>query len=381
MIEFKADCGHTIRAKDEDAGGVVRCSYCGRNAGVPDNTSANLDFLFREVEPQAAPEVHGRRRRRGSGKSFFTRRKRTPKEFNPFAVVMRLCYAAALFIIVYVVAKKFVMPMFDPDMRAQMMAGVSPNALAPKRAEAETKPEPRTRGPGLIRDTMVTGLYVGSTPRGAVVYCIEESKAPATGRIHQVPGCIQFRTSGEPPRPADGSYIVEVVFPWNDPTLNGYPHYFEFRKQLEAASPEQRKSLVDEYFIPDEAADVFVHQTEDQIYIVRQYREVAVLQGRSKGVRALFLPKMLKAESQNFQIEPLVNGYIPNVKTYEFNEKHARNELNYYGVDQADQPFVLEALSRIGLIPYMAADQRVLLFKIGIQDGVFATRIIREAPE
>ncbi len=381
MIEFKAECGHTVRARDEDAGGVVRCSYCGRNAGVPESANADLDFLFNEVQQTAEPVTGGRRRKRRREKPLFARGKKPPGEFNVFALVMRLCYAAALISIVFVVAKKFVIPMFDPQKRAQMLAGTSPTAPPSKRDDASSKAPGRTRGPGLIRDTRVTGLYVGSTPTGAAVYCVDESKAPATGRIHQVPGCIQLRTNGECPHPADGSYIVEVAFPWNDPNLNSYPNYFEFRKQLEPASHEQRKRLADEYFIPDEASAVFVDQAEDQIYIVRQYRGVTVRQGQSKGVRALFLPRIRGGEPRTFAIEPLVTEYIPNVKTYEFDEKHVRNELAYYGVADVDQPFVLEALSRIGLIPYMTADRRVRLFKIGIQDGVFATRVIREASE
>jgi len=378
MIEFKAECGHTVRARDEDAGGVVRCSYCGRNAGVPESGGADLDFLFNEVQQTDEQETGGRRRKRRKGKPLFARKKRISGEFNPFAVVLRLCYAAALISIVFVVAKKFVIPLFDEQKRAAIF---SSGAKPPARDDASSKAPGRTRGPGLIRDTRVTGLYVGSTPTGAAVYCVDESKAPATGRIHQVPGCIQLRTNGECPHPADGSYIVEVAFPWNDPNLNSYPNYFEFRKQLEPASHEQRKRLVDEYFIPDEASTVFVDQAEDQIYIVRQYRGVTVRQGQSKGVRALFLPRIRGGEPRTFAIEPLVTGYIPNVKTYEFDEKHVRDELAYSGVAEVDRTFVLEALSRIGLIPYMTADRRVRVFKIGIQDGAFATRVIREASE
>lgn len=381
MIEFKAECGHTVRARDEDAGGVVRCSYCGSNAGVPESANADLDFLFNEVQQTAEPQAGGRQRKRRREKQLFARGKKPGGEFNVFALVMRLCYAAALIIIVVVVAKKFVIPMFDPQKRAQMLSGVDPAAPPSKRDDAPSKAQERRRGPGLIRDTKVTGLYVGSMPMGAAVYCVDESKAPASGRIHQVPGCIQLRTNGESPHPADGSYVVEVAFPWNDPNLNTYPNYFEFRKQLEPAAHEQRKRLVDEYFIPDEASSVFVDQAEDQIYIVRQYRGVTVRQGQSKGVRALFLPRIRGAQPRSFAIEPLVTGYIPDAKTYEFDEKHVGNELAYYGVADVDQPFVLKALSRIGLIPYMTSDRRVRLFKIGIQDGVFATRVIREASE
>ena len=381
MIEFKAECGHTVRARDEDAGGVVRCSYCGRNAGVPDSASTDLDFLFNEVQPPAEPDAGARRRKRRKGKPLFARRNRMPGEFNPFALVLRLCYAAALIIIVIVVARMYVIPMFDAQKRAQLLAGAAPTDSPSQRDDAMSKSQVRTRGPGLIRDTRITGLYVGSTPTGATVFCLDESKAPATGRIHHAPGCVQLRTNGEFPHLPDGSYIVEVTFPWNDPNLNSYPHYFEFRKQLEPASHEQRKRLTEDYFIPDEASIVFVDQAEDQIYLVRQYRGVTVRQGQSKGVRALFLPRIRGSEPRTFAVEPLVAGYIPNVKTYEFDEKHVRNELAYYGVADADQPFVLEALSRIGLIPYMTADRRVRLFKIGIQDGVFATRVVREASE
>ncbi|MFH1108516.1 MAG: hypothetical protein V1790_04860 [Planctomycetota bacterium] len=380
MIEFKAECGHTVRARDEDAGGVVRCSYCGRNAAVPDNANSDLDFLFSEVQQTEEPDARSRRRKKKREQRLLRRKKRTPGEFNPFAVVLRLIYAAALAIIVIVVARKFVIPMFDAEKWAQLSGGANPTAPPPKRDDAG-KAASRARGPGLIRETKVTGLYVGSTPTGASVYCVDESKAPASGRIHQVAGCTQFRANGEFPHPADGSYVVEVAFPWNDPTLSDYPNYFEFRKHLEPASHEQRKRLADEYFIPDEASAVFVDQTEDQIYIVRQYRGVAVRQGQSKGVRSLFLPKIRGSDPKAFLIEPLVSGYIPNAKTYEFDEKHVRSELAYYGVAVVDQPFVLEALSRIGLIPYVAADRRVRLFKVGVQDGVFATRVIREASE
>ena len=66
MIEFKAECGHTVRARDEDAGGVIRCSYCGRNAKVPDNLDSDLDFLFQDLDQSAQP-VAERRRGGGSG--------------------------------------------------------------------------------------------------------------------------------------------------------------------------------------------------------------------------------------------------------------------------------------------------------------------------
>ena len=67
MIEFKAECGHTVRAKDEDAGKVVRCSYCGREAPVPSKGEDRdeLEYLFSEVEKTGVYEAQsGRERRR-----------------------------------------------------------------------------------------------------------------------------------------------------------------------------------------------------------------------------------------------------------------------------------------------------------------------------
>lgn len=381
MIEFKAECGHTVRAKDEDAGGVVRCSYCGRNAAVPDNTGANLDFLFSEVEQQAEPEARGRRRKRGRTGPFFGRRKRTPGGFNPFAVVLRLCYAAALIIIVVVVAKKVVVPMFDPQKREQMLAGVNPNAPPLKRDEATDKSVARPRELGLVHPR-VTGLWVASTPSGAEVYCVADSKAPPGVRIQQVPGCVPLRTNDEFKNLPDGSYTVEVVFPWNDAGLKSYPNYLEFRKQLKGAAPEKRKQLANQYFIPDEAASVFVDKTEDQYYLVRQYRGVTVRKGQPNSVRALFLPWIPGGDPNTFVVEKLVSlGYIPDAKTYEFDKSNVRDELAISGVVEADQPFVLEALSRIGLISYMSPERSVLVFKIGIQDGGFASREMFETSE
>jgi len=382
MIEFKAECGHTVRARDEDAGGVVRCSYCGRNAGVPESANADLDFLFNEVQQTAEPQTGGRRRKRRREKQLFARGKKPPGEFNPFAVVLRLCYAAALIIIVVVVAKMFVIPMFDPQKRAQMLRGVSPTAPPSKRDDASSKTQGRSRGPGLIREPRVTGLYVGSTPTGATVYCVDDSKAPATGRIHQVKGgCTPFRTPGEYPHPVDGSYIIEVAIPWSEPTLKSYPNYAEFRKQLLSGSNDQRRQLVNDYFLPDEASAVFVDLTEEPPQIVRQYRPVTVRQGQSKGVRALFLPKGRGKDAGPLGIEELVSGYLPPAINYEFDQANIRDELGIFGVSEADQRWVMEALLRIGVMPYTTPDHNVRLFKIGIHDGVLANPVIGKASE
>lgn len=49
MIQFKADCGHTIEVPDRDAGRVVRCAYCGREVEAPSADGPD-EVLFEEVD-------------------------------------------------------------------------------------------------------------------------------------------------------------------------------------------------------------------------------------------------------------------------------------------------------------------------------------------
>ena len=63
MIEFTAECGHTVRAKDDAAGEVVRCTYCGNQVEVPLAEARSLDYLFRDVE-QSDEEPKRRKRKR-----------------------------------------------------------------------------------------------------------------------------------------------------------------------------------------------------------------------------------------------------------------------------------------------------------------------------
>ena len=377
MIEFKADCGHTVRAKDEDAGGVVRCSYCGRPANVPENKGDELDFLFNDIKA-AGEQGAAARAAKPRGPGLFARRARRRGEFNPFAVVLRLCYAALLIIIVIVVGRKWVVPLFQGDgLTQRVVNSVKPDARTP-RGGADKRPDAPPR-PGLISRENLSGLYAVSTPPGGSIHWIEASRAPASGRIASAPGANFFARGSGFPNVNDGVYVVEVAFPWNDPHLTMYPQYRDFRRRLESATPEQRRHLVEEYFIPDEASVMFVEETQDQKYIIRQYRGVKVENRRTHGVRSLFLPRIPNDNGQGFSVEALVLNYLPKETAYSFDEQHVRNELRYYEVRSADEPFVVQALLRVGVIPYVTPDGRTRLFKIGIEDGMFGMSIVREA--
>ena len=384
MIEFKANCGHTVRARDEDAGGAVRCSYCGKTVSVPDPAAGNLDYLFNELPAQGQEESRASRWKR-KPKAAAKAKPKSKNEVNPFAIVLRLCYFAVLLIIVIFVSRKFVLPLFDPEEKARRLAGGG--IVDASAAEPKDDPNKATRESdrGLLRNRSLVGLHVASVPTGAQAFAMEEAKAPRNGRIAHLSGSYPLRTDGTFPRMPDGSYIVEVALPWNDPGLNdpslpAYNDYLTFRRALSRASDAQRKQLQEDYFIPDEANNTFVADDGEQTYFVRQYRGVQVTQGRSKGVRALFLPRLGKGSDKAFSIDPLLYGYIPPAKRYGFDEKQVRAELNFYDVPPADQQSIMDALLRVGMIPFATKDGRVRVFKIDICDGSFTTRVIREAP-
>ena len=381
MIEFKAECGHTVRAKDENAGGVVRCSYCGVEAPVPNDGADDLDFLFRDIDQADEAGAPARRGKRKRGRGLFSRKRRA-RPLDPFAVILKLCYAALLISVIIVVGQKFVRPWFEEDGLARRITKVREQRGSTDRRAAK-KDRSREARPGLVDRDKLKGLYVSSTPPGATGFYLDASRAPDVGRIQSVKGCVQFDV-GSPSgasRASDGTFVVEVVFPLNDPRLKDYLGYRPFRRSIAQGNKEDRKRLVNRYFLPDGAADVFIDETDDQIYIVRQYRNVTVRSGVTRGVQALFLPRIPRADGQAFSIAELIAAdYIPPGEAFTFDEVNVRDELDYYGVTTADQPFVLQALYRIGVIPYyVEAEKQMRLLRIGIHKGRFTAKIIREA--
>jgi len=376
MIEFKAECGHTVRAKDEDAGGVVRCSYCGRNAGVPDTNDTDLSFLFRDIE---TPPEQGKK---GGMFGAFRRKPGKRRDLNPFAIIFRLCYITVVLVVIIVVARKVVIPLFDAETRKERFTG---NSNPPVKTVNTQDRSGRTRGGfGLVSAKVLRGLMVASAPPGAEVSCVEESKAPQSGRLNQVARCTQFRANGSPSRVNEGTYVVEVAFAWNDPKLSDpalahYDQYVAFRRAIENASAARRRELATAFFLPDGSSDVYVDETVDQMYIVKRFEGVHVPKDGLGAVRALFLPRLTARGSEDFLLEPLLHGYTSKTKMYRFNEQHVRGELTFYGVPSSDQRFVVDFLSRVGVAPYMTPDENVRLFKIDPRDGSITSRILHQS--
>ena len=384
MIEFRAECGHAVRAEDDAAGGVVKCSYCGKQTKVPDGETRSLDYLFRDVEqPSEEPRKHRRKRRKPRRKSASGGG--VAQGIDLVAIIMRMCYAAFLLVVVIFVGDRYVLPHFRESEGALEIvdegAATDPvHELPVGRIVRDVAPTPRL---GLMTRKNAVGLYVNSIPPSAVAYCLDESRAPDAGRIYDIKGSAKVLANGTSLSVADGTYVVEVVLPWNDPSLNDstlpyFSQYREFRRAIEYASDEKRRELLEEYFVPDGAAEVFIDQTPEQIYIVRRFASIRVRDGRSRGVRALFLPKVADERGGAFSIQSLVEHYLPKEKVYGFNRIHVQSELDYYEVPVNDREAILDALATVGTAPYVTRDGRTRLFSIGINDGAFSARVIRD---
>lgn len=390
MIEFKADCGHTVRAKDEEAGVVIRCDYCGIDVTVPDPQARDLDYLLDHVEQTEKMSEEEQRRTTGRSRSLFSRRGRSTGSTDPLSVVLRMAYVALLICVIVVVSMKWVLPLFEEDQETVQVAKpkvVPVTTTSPREEPPVEEHRPRRTGNGLLMRGTSTGLFIVSTPPGATAYYIQESKAPPDGRIADMGGSIRVTADGRRlTHVAMDTYMVEVELPWNDPRLSDpqLPHYQEyvsFRRALVDAAPGEQTRLLNNYFVPDEAVAVFLCETDDQKYIVRRYRGIEVRRERSSYVRALFLPRIRTGDSDQFAIAPLLAGYLPNVQQYGFNETHIRNELAFYEVPESDRAAAIEALGRIGVIPYAASNGRVRLFMIDVESGMFTTRLVANSAD
>jgi hypothetical protein len=391
MIEFRAECGHTVRARDEDAGKAVRCSYCGASANVPaaeEGTEFDrllADLGSEEESPAAAGGEGGKRRPRRTPRR--SPRTTAPRSFNPFALVIKLCWGAAVLIVLIFLARMVVIPMFKGEERKP----IRETRTADQGAKRDRKPKQdsgqgqasatRHRSFGLLDLKGTQGLYVESVPAQAQVYWAPMDRAPIGKPLFESGLGSPVPAGQAIPRVNKGEYLVEVVFPWNDARLTGYPDYVGFRRNLEEASSDRRTRLMQEYFLPDGADRLIVYQTPGQIYLIRQYRNVTVREGRWTAVRAVFLPRLVTVgPKERFDIERIVRSFVPDRERYQFDESHVQNELTYYQVTEGDRFFYIEALKRMGIVACITPDGKLRVFTIGVDDGTFAARTLERRP-
>ena len=385
MIEFKADCGHTVRAKDEDEGKVVRCAYCGREVQVPDDANDEMDFLFGDDEAENSEDRDAkstRGARSGRGSMPFKRRSRST---DPFAIVTKMSYVAVFLIAAIFIGKKYAWPMFnDAFLTEQKPLKVEPPAsptATPSPTVARTPGIP-SRKYGLINPRLdrrgKEGVYINAVPPNARVYHRPFDDAadpndfewllnPNVARINRPPYIQDLKP---------GVHEVVVMYAISDRQLKQYRDYGynEFRKKVEKElGNKDHSNGADEiarlYFTPDDALDTRVVRIRDVVNIVRRYR-IVVRRAEWRVLTPLFLP-------ERCEMLELVK-FLPKKKdNFGIDSTDLQEELAYYEVPREDRGFIEDILGRIGSISYGWDDGKVRsyrILKISPVDGVFTAR-------
>jgi len=369
MIEFKGQCGHSIRARDEDAGKTVRCSYCGRECQVPEGEDDAFDSLFGDVEktgvfdPAATKAGAAQRRSRSGGSRSKPRRK--SGDFDPFAVVVKMGAVAVVIIVIaigWTYGQKGV-----AYVKNQLQSTPTP-APTPKPTSAPRSGDSRSGGSGLVAPKLPTGqsgIYVCSVPPDAMVYLLSEK---------DVKGSILTNESADIKRKTNaqvtvnpGRYRVAVALPVSTRELMGQPGYRKLRHDIEDRL--SKPADVSGFFLPDGSA-VEARLIRDEWYLVRTYEDVVVFKNEWSGVTALFLPRL--------DVRQLLD-FLPTRSSYSFNTIDIKEELGFYDVPSTDQDLVMSALRRVGKIVYRK-DARLPYqeFTIRLSKGTLKRTVVKD---
>lgn len=372
MIEFKAECGHTIRAKDEDEGKVVRCSYCGKTTQVPTKDEDELDSLFSDMSDMdaggtvsAGQRIRPRRHRRSRGSPAT----KSGGEFNPFAVIMKMAYVAVILIVL----------IFCGRMGYDYVTSLSKTQRENKVVDAKSNESNRgnknssSRGNnkdatkvGLLKvrmDRKKGGIYFNSVPKRAQV------RIRKLGSSDQEEIFLDSRAQRAVTDAAVsldvGTYEVAIALPLNNGQLMTYPGYQAQRRLIEGGGS---RNLLTNFFLPDGAESISVLDLPSgETLIVRKY-ECSVIHLEWISQTALFLP--------NSNVEETIR-YLPRTTAYGFSEPVIRSELTFYDVESADQTFIVDMLKRIGMAVYRMDDSsQYRSFIIHLRSGAISSKVL-----
>ncbi|HUU81916.1 MAG TPA: hypothetical protein VM243_00305 [Phycisphaerae bacterium] len=369
MIEFKADCGHTIRAKDEDEGKVVRCSYCGRETQVPMTEANGLDSLFAEVESsedQAGAAVSRKTRRamKRSGVSVGTAR-RGPG-FNPLAVAMKMAYAAGI-IIVLILASNYAYRYWSAldSGRKEQRSGVSKEGSV---SEPAPGGKHQDRGRGLLAAKLSKksgGIYVTSVPVADQVRVRRREPGESGVSASELFADPELETckANKPIELRAGQYDVVVVVKVSDMNLMDYPGYVALRRKIDQGTCVP--AMLDGFFMPDGAVEVGTLRVPNLGPLLYRRYERQVIGKDWAPLTSLFLP---------YGPVSGMAKYLPRKESYGFDEAYAKRELTYYGVPEQDQKYLTDTLRRVGMAVYkVPGELPYRCFGINLTDGSIVT--------
>ncbi len=398
MIEFKAECGHTVRAKDEDAGKVVRCAYCGKEAQVPENEPDDIDFFFADLgkevpESKSEPAAGPTGRKRGSVVGSHSR-----KKLDPFDVITKMAYVAAILIAVIFVGKKYAWPLIDEQFfgGGREVAGSSTDGAIERPAPDLTpiKPPAPPKRYGLLEPRLEQrgrqGLYVNAVPKDINVYYraadpVADRSKPPEGDYSWIsdPTVKRIAEPSYADELSPGVYEVVVVLPLNDPqlmrTFRSYG-YGQFRQDVEmSARAKDRDERTSVYFRPDGSQQTRVLAMGARINILREYL-VTIRSSEWQVLTPLFIPVACG-------MRDLAERVVRERPTsFGFDEEYLLDELTYYGVANEDRRFIIDVLKRIGSISHHEVPEHpdkdraypFRMFRISPIDGVFTAAHLKE---
>ena len=392
MIEFKADCGHTVRAKDEDAGKVVRCAYCGREVQMPEaDADDDFDFFFADAGKDAPadgqgdkPPVEARKKKRAASAY------RSPRTVDPFSVVIKMAYVAVILIIVIFVGKQYAWPfvnetfLADSDSQKKTVPVTDRTAV---RARKPIKPKAPAKKYGLLKPPLggrgKQGIYVNAVPGTVnVFYRMAEAESDDYQWLED-PTASRIRGPSYVQELRPGVYDLVVMLPVNDRQLKR-PYakfgYGDFRAKVERERSKEADRDAGEYFLPDAARAVKILRMGERINVARRY-QVAIRTGEWHVLTPLFIPFAYPMREVAMMVRQ-------GETSFGFDKDDIEDELAYYRVTGEDQKYIVDILERIGSISYHAVpggadandDYPFRMFKISPVDGIFTARYL-EAPE
>lgn len=368
MIEFKGECGHTIRARDEDSGKIVRCSYCGKEALVTRQAQDDLDVLFDQVEQTGSYDAQATK----VGQKFHKVKKRQEKRlaagkpaaaFDPFDIAMKMTYVAVVIIVAFVGMK------YVPGLYQSLTGGTSepPVNEVVDNTPVNRKPVAALRR-GLLTESLSAkqeGVYVSSVPPGAGIYHLP--KTSVTGSILEDPMANKNARTNRALRLNPGKHTIAVAIRINDAELMDLLGYKDLRRKIEDGVPGIEQEIR-RYFVPDGSVATRIEKLRGTLHLVRVF-ECEVDSQTWESTTALFLPRDLGPKE--------TMEYLPSKKRFGFDDAQVQSELKFYDVTGADMTYVEDALERIGAFSYRNPENGgYRLFRIDPASGAVISRRI-----
>lgn len=364
MIEFKGECGHLIKARDEDVGKIVRCSYCGGESLVaPAAGGGGDDFngLLNEVERTGEYDKDATKTLRKQHRAQKRAAAIEAGATDPVEVIKKMIYVAIAIVVIAIAWSQAVKIIESLPTTDDRISGVAGGEATPTPSPTAAPGGSGARGLLTTRlDTQQQGVYVTSVPASCDVYIVENWDERSS--IINAPSADYNTRTNSAVRLPDDRRFIAVAIRLSHSELMSMPDYPQLRRRIER--DDYTLADLESFFVRDGSVATRVEDRNGSKYLVRVF-DVRVSPRLWLQVTALFLP--------DGPIESLVEN-LPNRDNYGFNESDVKRELAFYQVDAGDHDAIIKALHRIGLVIYDPTDgSAARSFRIDLESGALTS--------